>query len=199
MTREVIDLRGLPAVEKMLDSVGDKERINRERRAVRAAGNIFKPALSAAAAARHGSGAGNVPASFKKVKVRVSTSSRRGRVPTAIVRPTSPLFNIFETGARPHRIAPKQGGAIRRSASGRHVVEGSGSGVLGGPAGSSGWTSAGRKRRGGFFARGAVQHPGMSSRALLPGVFSANVDKAEASAIAIIFGQASGSALGAAE
>src|SRR3954467_8585280 len=110
MTREVIDLRGLPAVERMLDSVDDKERINRERRAVRAAGNIFKPALSAAAASRHGSGAGtrpaasrqgsgagNVPASFKKVKVRVSTSSRRGRVPTAVVRPTSPLFNIFET------------------------------------------------------------------------------------------------------
>jgi hypothetical protein len=178
MSTVTVDIRGLAATQKLLATVDDKERFNRERRAVRAAGNIFKPALVASARAHHG-GSENVPASFAKVRIKVSSSNRRGRMPTAIIRPTSPLFNIFEPGASPHDIAPKAG-------------------LMGGPAGSGGWSKEGRKRPGAFAARGTVHHPGMSSRALLPGVFAANVSQAEDAAAAIIFGRP-GVALGSIE
>lgn len=170
MSAVTFDLRGLPEVRKLLASVDDRERFNRERRAVRAAGNVFKPALAASARSHHG-GSENVPASFARVRVKVSASNRRGRMPTAIIRPASALFNIFEPGARAHDIAPKAG-------------------LMGGPAGSGGWSKEGRKRRGAFAARGTVHHPGMSSRALLPGVFNAEVGRAERAAADIIFGRA---------
>jgi hypothetical protein len=43
--------------------------------------------------------------------------------------------------------------------------------VLAGPAGSSSWDSTGRKRPAAFFARGAVSHPGMAARPILPAAF----------------------------
>jgi hypothetical protein len=179
MSRVSIDIRGLPAVKRMLATVDDRTRQNLERRAVRAAGNIFKPALAAAAASRHGSGAGNVPASFRKVKVKVSThGGPSGRDPIARVRPISPLFNIFEPGAGGHTIAPRRKGR------------------LSGAPGGGGWDATGRKRGRGFYARGPVHHPGFASRALLAGVFSATVDRAETAATNIIFGHAGAAALG---
>lgn len=197
MSRVAIDLRGMPEVRAMIHSVDDKERVNRERRAVRAAGNVFKPIVAAEAASRHGSGSGNVPASFRKVRVKVSSSNRRGRQPTAIIRPRSPLFNIFEPGASSHTITPGQvgGNSSRPSRPTATRARSSGKHILAGPAGSGSWDDVGRKRSGAFFARGPVHHPGMSSRAILPSAFGSGADKAANVATAIIFGR-SGAALG---
>jgi hypothetical protein len=198
MSRVVLDIRGLAATRKMLATVDDKERFNRERRAVRAAGNIFKPALASSARAHHG-GAGNVPASFAKVRVKVSSSNRRGRMPTAIIRPTSPLFNIFEPGAAAHTIEPGRKGrnSSRPSRPTGTKAHKTGKRAIAGPVAANPgvWDPVGRKRNQGFFATHAVRHPGMSSRALLPGVFSAEVGRAEEVAANIIFGLAPGSAL----
>jgi len=201
MSRVSIDLRGMPEVRKLLATVDDKERVNRERRGVRAAGNVFKPALSAAARSAHGSGAGNVPASFTKVRVRVSNSNRRGRQPTAIIKPRSPLFNIFEPGAGPHAIVPGYKGHNTSRPSrptGTHAHK-TGKRALGGPAGGAGWDEVGRKRPGAFFATHPVRHPGMSSRPLLPGVFAAEVERATDAAANVIFGHSLGVPLGAIE
>lgn len=200
MSRVSIDLRGLPAVRRLLATVDDKERTNRERRAVRAAGNVFKPVLAAAARSRHGSGSGNVPASFSRIRVRVSSSNRRGRQPTAIIKPRSPLFNIFEPGAGAHQIVPGSAGHNSSRPSrptGTHSHK-TGKRALGGPAGQGGWDAVGRKRPGAFFTTKPVRHPGLAARPILPGAFSSGVAPAEAVAIAIIFGRP-GAPLGAAE
>ena len=175
-----VTVLGLHEAEKLLDGYQGRDLQNAERRAVRAAANAFKPEIIAAAQARHGSGTGNVPASFAKVRApKVSThGGASGRDVEASIRPRSPLFNIFEPGARPHRIAP------------RHKHE------LAGPDGSGGWTKAGRKRRGGFYARGPVSHPGMSARPILPTAFEAGAGRAEDAAANAIFGTDHGAALG---
>ncbi len=170
----VFDLRGLPETRKMLAEYEGKELYNKERRAVAAGAKVFQAPLAAAARAHHG-GAENVPASFAKVPAprRSTHGGLSGHDPTATVRPKSPLFNIFEPGAGAHTIAPRHGD-------------------LAGAPGEGSWTKEGRKRRGGFYARGAVRHPGMSARPLLPGVFAAHLGEAEDAAANVIFGHAVG-------
>ena len=151
-----LDLRGLPETRAMLEQFAGRELVNRLRRAVRAGGNEFKDELAATAAAEP---TGNLPRTFAKVRVRVSTSARRGGVPTAIVRPVSPLFNIFEPGAGAHTIA---GGAL------------SGAG--------------GQRWRGkDFFARGRVAHPGFQARPILPTAFASGEDDAATAASRKLF------------
>lgn len=168
-----VTVLGIREAEKLLDGYQGRELANAERRAVRAAANTFRPEISAAAAARHGSGGGNVPASFTKVPAaKVTTHGGGGRGIEAYVRPKSPLFNILEPGAGGHTIAPRNGSA------------------LAGRPGEGGWSAAGRKRGpNGFFARGPVRHPGLAARPILPGAFAAGAGRAEAAAEAAIFGR----------
>lgn len=175
MAGVTVDLRGLPEVRRMLASVDDKERRNRERRAVRAAAKPFNTGLKAAAASEP---TGNVPKSFQRVGTRVSASARREGEIVAIVKPKSALFNIFEPGAGPHMIAPHHG-------------------LLAGYGGGFGfWTQGSRKRARNFVSRRAVRHPGMKARPLLPTAFAGNVEKASDAATAVIFGRSAGGVLG---
>jgi hypothetical protein len=170
-----VRLEGMTKVKAMLGRYDDQAMQNRVRKAARAGIAVFRPALRAEAASRFGaSGDAHVPASFRKTKTRTSTrGGASGRDIVASVRPSSPLFNIFEPGASPHTIAPRGGKG------------------LGGPAGPGGWTSEGRKRPRRFGSRRAVQHPGMSSRAMLPGVFAEHLSRAEDAVAAAIFGDGS--------
>lgn len=188
----VVDVRGLPAVLASLDALDGRQRQNLERRAVRAAANVFKPAIAAAARAHHG-GAENVPGSFAKVKVKVTThGGSSGRDVEAAVRPKSPLFNIFEPGAASHPIVPGQVGqnASRPSRATGTRARASGKRALGGPGGKGSWDAVGRKRGAAFFSTVAVRHPGFRARPLLPGVFASEVGKAEETVASIIFGHA---------
>jgi hypothetical protein len=93
-------------------------------------------------------GRGDLPKSMSK------TRTRAHRNPLGIsISPVSPLSTIFEGGADSHQVAPTAGG------------------ILAGPAGQRGRGAA-------FFARGAVQHPGMAARPLIAPVFDASEDRA---------------------
>jgi hypothetical protein len=166
-----IHLEGLPAVRKMVAELTGRQFQNRMRKAVRAGAKPFQGELKAEAASHHG-GSENLPASFTKVPA-AKTSTRGGSVAggqvEAYVRPSSPLFNVFEPGAGAHEIAP-------------HGSR------LAGPAGGRGWSAQGRKRGGAFFARGAVRHPGMAARPILPSSFAAKVGAAETAVARAIFG-----------
>lgn len=148
---EVIHLEGLPAVRKMLDQFEGQQLQNKMRTAVRAGLKPFQAQLKF-----EGDTPGH-PHSFTKVPAgKVTTrGGESGREIEGYVRPSSPLFNIFEPGAGAHTIAP------RRKA------------MLAGPAGGGGWDAKGRKRKGAFFARGPVSHPGMRARPELPAAFAA--------------------------
>jgi hypothetical protein len=172
----ILDIRGLPATLKMLDEFNDRELSNKMRRAVRAGIAPFRTEMRAVAAEPQ------YPRSFRKTKSRTSTRGGvSGRDIEAYVRPSSPLFNIFEPGAGQHEIAPKG------SRSG---------GVLAGPAGGTSWDPGGRKRPNDFFARGAVSHPGMAARPLLARVFAAADPTAEDAVAVAIFGPATGPVVG---
>lgn len=93
--------------------------------------------------------AGKFPANFRKTRTR----SHRNPIGVS-VSPKSPLSNIFEHGARPHQIAPKHGSVLANA-------------------------SDTRRRKKGFFALGAVQHPGMAARPLIAPAFEAAKDPAE--------------------
>lgn len=151
-----LDVRGLPETKAMLEQFAGRELVNRIRRAVRAAGNVFKGGVAAAARSEP---TGNLPRTFQKVRVRISSSARRGGVPTASVRPISPLFNIFEPGAGSHPIAGD---------------------LLAGEGG-------GRWRAQPFVAHGTVQHPGFAARPILPTAFSATEDEAGEAARRALF------------
>ena len=101
-----------------------------------------------------------------KVSTRGGAS---GREIVARVRPRSPLFNIFEPGAKGHTIAPRRAAA------------------LAGPAGSAAWDRVGRKRGAAFFSRGPVSHPGMRARPILAAAFARGVNAAEQAMAAAIF------------
>ncbi len=148
---EVVHLEGLPAVRKMLDQFEGQQLQNKMRTAVRAGLKPFQAQLKF-----EGDTPGH-PHSFTKVPAgKVTTrGGASGREIEGYVRPSSPLFNIFEPGAGSHTIAP------RRKA------------MLAGPAGGGGWDAKGRKRKGAFFARGPVSHPGMRARPELPAAFAA--------------------------
>lgn len=151
-----LDLRGLPETKAMLEQFAGRNLVNRVRRAVRAGGNVFKRGLSQTAGSEP---TGNLPATFADVGLKVSSSMRRGGIPTASVRPKSPLFNIFEPGAGAHEIP----GAL-----------------LAGPAGD-------RWRPRSFVARGGVRHPGMAARPILPTAFAEHEDAAASAASKKLF------------
>lgn len=160
-------ITGTAAVDKMLDEYAPGPRQNLERRAVRAGGHVVQAALKAVAAESQ------VPHSFTKVPApKVSTHGDVGQEVYAVVRPKSPLFNIFEPGA------------------GAHEISGS---FLFGPVGQAGWDPAGRKRPDTFAAHGSVRHPGFRARPILPRAAAQSAAEAQAAMAAIILGQAGGS------
>lgn len=165
MAITAVHLEGLPAVRKMLDQFEGQQLQNKMRVAVRAGLKPFQTQLKF-----EGDTPGH-PHSFTKVPAgKVSThGGESGRAIEGSVRPSSPLLNIFEPGAGAHTIAPgssvtgrpgRKGGKPRKAA-------------LAGPAGGSGWDNVGRKRKGAFFSRGPVRHPGMSARPIIPAAFAA--------------------------
>lgn len=169
----LIVITGVDPIQKALEGLDGRDRQNTERRAVRAAGKPFQTALKAAASSA------NVPRSFQKVPaIKISTRGGvSGRDVVGTVRPKSPLFNIFEPGAREHTIAP-------------------GSRALGGPAGGGSWDPRGRKRPAAFFSGEAVRHPGMKARPILPTAFNAASSAAFEAFTAVILGQTDGKAMG---
>lgn len=168
-----ISFVGLREAERMVDEFSDKELANKMRRAVRAGLKPFQEQLKF-----EGDTPGH-PHSFTKVPAgKVSTrGGASGREIYGYVRPKSPLFNIFEPGAKAHTITPKQA-------------------VLAGPAGSGSWTAEGRKRSGAFFSTKPVRHPGMAARPMLPAAFAAGALAAEDAVANAIFGHSVGSVVG---
>ncbi len=154
------DIRGLPETKAMLSWYSDRQLFNRMRRAVRAGGKVFQGELKSVAAQEP---TGNIPDTFRKVPApKVSSSARRGGVPTSITRPKSPLFNIFEPGA------------------GKHEITGGYAGPMGGPAGK-------RWRGSSFSARGTVNHPGLKARPILPTAFRRGEGEARDAVAAVLF------------
>ncbi|MHB8459113.1 MAG: hypothetical protein ACYDAK_05325 [Candidatus Limnocylindrales bacterium] len=146
---EAVRVVGVAPIMRMLEQFEGQPLQNAMRRAVRAGAKPFQATLKSVAASS------SVPRSFQKVPApKVTTHGGSGRSIEAYVRPKSPLFNIFEPGAGVHTISPGSAG------------------VLGGPAGPGGWSTAGRKRPGDFFSRGPVSHPGMRARPILPAAFA---------------------------
>lgn len=171
----ILDFRGLPETIKLVGEYEGRELQNRLRRGARAGISDFRAEMRIVA-----SGA-EYPRSFRKTKTKTTTrGGASGREIEAYVRPSSPLFNIFEPGAGEHEIAPK----------------GRTSGVLAGPEGGGSWDPGGRKRQGDFFARGPVRHPGMAARPLLARTFAASVGRAEDSIANAIFGITTSPAVG---
>ena len=170
----IVSFYGLPEVRKMLAQYSDQEIQNSLRRGARAGIAEFRAELRSEAASRS-----DLPHSFRKTKTRTTTrGGASGREIEAYVRPSSPLFNIFEPGAGAHTIAPRRAGA------------------LGGPAGSGSWDSVGRKRPGAFFSSGPVRHPGMRARPLLSPAFNARLGRAEDAVANAIFGHSTGPVVG---
>jgi hypothetical protein len=163
-----VTFRGMDRVKAMLKQYDDRSMTNRLRRGTRAGAAEFRAELRS-------EGAGSqFPLSFRKTKTNSSTrGGLTGRDIEARVRPASPLFNIFGPGASPHTISP-------------------GRGVLSGPQGSAGWDSRGRKRRGRFFSRKPVRHPGMASRPLLSPSFAARLGRAQDAVADALFGPGAG-------
>lgn len=175
MGRVSVSLRGDKEIRKLLDSLSGKELQTRTRRATRAGSAVMRAEL------RGRVRSGSYPRSFSRIKTRSST---RGGIKTQ-TGPTSPLLSIFEQGATAHRIGPKAAGSIRVGASGdRSVVDSSSrGGFLSNLNNRDGAAQAGRWEKA-FFARGAVQHPGMHARPLIAPTFEASKDAATAKAMA---------------
>lgn len=198
----MVELRweGLEETRALIRSMSDRELANRLRRGVYAGAKVFQAALKVEAAAEP---SGNLPHSF--TKVRAPRRSTSGGAFWAWTRPVSPLFNIFEPGARPHQIAPGHeyheraritrgpgrgrftSGKISRVGGGRR----GGMPVMMGPKGSDTWDQKGRKRGARFFATHPVRHPGMFGRPILEAAFMARAsDSEEDIAEAIFWAQA---------
>lgn len=164
-----IHFEGVPQVKAMLAEFSPRQLQNKMRRAVRAGAKVFGGGLKSTAQSHHG-GAGNVPLSFQKVPApKVSTHTEGGTGVEAYVRPKSPLFNVFQPGAKRHTIRPKRRGELK------------------GPAGTNRWDSVGRKRAGAFFAQGPVSHPGMSDRDILSPAFQAKLPEAIDAVVGVLF------------
>lgn len=89
---ELIDIRGVPEVHKMLAQFTPRELTNRTRRALRAGGAVMRKEMR-----QKGNRKGFYPKGFK------STRTRNHQHPLGVsVSPKSPLSTIFEHGARPH-------------------------------------------------------------------------------------------------
>lgn len=159
-----VRITGAEEITKVLDGLDGRDRQNLLRRAVRAGSKPFQAALSANAAARS-----DVPKSFRKVPAaKVSASMRRGGDIVAVVRPKSPLFNIFQPGAGEHDIAGD---------------------FMFGQVGSATWEPAGRKRPDTFAAHGSVRHPGLKARDMLGPAFAVGHAAASKAFADVIFGR----------
>jgi hypothetical protein len=145
VSKRVVDIRGIPEAKELLEQLSGKELQNRTRRGTRKGAAVLR------AEVRSRAGTGGIPRRFKKTK----TKGHRTPVGTS-TGPTSPLLNIFESGAGPHAIAPSRG--ILSNLGTRR--------------------EAGAKQGAPFFARGAVTHPGMSARPLIGPVWDAKQDEA---------------------
>lgn len=188
----IVGVIGVPEIEKVLDSLDPKDRQNLERRAVRAGAKPMAEAL------KHIAAASRVPRSFSAATparmVRVTTHGVTNGAVEAVVRPPSPLFNIFQPGARAHTIAPRTSGLYlsRKGTNARarklSVVRREHPGVLAGAAGHGSWDEVGRKRSATFFSSTPVRHPGLAAHDLLGPAFAASSEAASASVAAVIFG-----------
>lgn len=189
----LVKVTGVNEIEKVLDALDGRDRQNLLRRAVRAGAKPFQAALKANAASRS-----DVPRSFAKVPAaKVSASMRRGGDVVAVVRPKSPLFNIFQPGAGSHTITP----GIRGQNTSRpsrptgtagmrnYNVNLAGRPILAGPAGGAHFDHVGRKRPDAFFATSPVRHPGMDSRDMLRPAFAAGQAAASKAFADVIFGR----------
>jgi hypothetical protein len=195
---EVVHLEGLPQVRKMLDQFEGQQLQNKMRVAVRAGLKPFQKTL-----AFEGDTPGH-PHSFTKVPAgKVTTrGGASGREIEGYVRPKSPLFNIFEPGAKGHTITPgsRMGNSSRPSrptatkAGPNFNVRRGGKPILAGPAGSGSWDNTGRKRKGAFFTTAPVHHPGMRARPILPAAFAAGEAAATDAIAKAIFQMTSGPA-----
>jgi len=164
-----IKVVGLDEVIDAIHKLTPSEQSNAYRRAVRAGGKVFQAGLKDTARSMHGGGS-NVPLSFQKVPApKVTTrGGDSGRDIESRVRPSSPLFNIFEPGAGGHEISP-------------------GHGVLQGPAGGGAWDRVGRKRPDDFFSVNTVHHPGLKPRPMLEPTFNRRVPAAIEAVVDVLF------------
>ncbi len=187
-------IEGIPGALRALDELAPKDRSNAMRRAVRAGLQPMRRQLQF-----EGDTPGH-PHSFTKVPPpRISTrGGASGREIEGYVRPKSPLFNIFEPGAKAHTITPGEKGfnSYRPSRPYPTKARKSGKAALAGPAGGSAWTNEGRKRPAAFFSRSAVRHPGMAARPILPAAFAAAVGPAEDAIANAIFAPSKGGVIG---
>jgi hypothetical protein len=183
-----VGIVGQPQVMAALDRLDDRSRQNLERRAVRAGAKVIQRQM------RFEGDTPGHPHSFTKVVVRVSSSMRRGGVPTAFVRPRSPLFNILEPGARAHTITPGEKGlnSYRPSRPSPTRARQTGRRALAGRKGGSVWpenhSEAGRKRPDDFFSTGPVNHPGLAARPILPATIAAAGQAARDTMAEVVFG-----------
>ena len=163
-----IKVVGLDEVIDAIHKLTPAEQSNAYRRAVRAGGKVFQAGLKDTARSMHGGGS-NVPLSFQKVPApKVTTrGGDSGMDIESRVRPSSPLFNIFEPGAGGHTIPASP--------------------VLKGPAGSGAWDRVGRKRPNDFFSVNAVRHPGLKSRPMLEPTFNRRVPAAIEAVVDVLF------------
>lgn len=137
-----VSLRGDREVRELLDSLSGRELANRTRRATRAGVAVMRPVLRARAKDP------KYPRSYAKI------ATKGHRDLSTSIGPVSPLWNIFEGGAGPHRIAPK------------HAP------VLSNPDTSPP-----------FFSRGPVMHPGVRALPFTVPVFEETKDKASDAAL----------------
>jgi hypothetical protein len=196
-------IEGIPGALKALDELAPKDRSNTMRRAVRAALKPMQQQLKF-----EGDTPGH-PYSFTKVpaaKISTHGGGWSGGAVEGYVRPKSPLFNIFEPGAKAHEISPgkvhrehavRGGRQNKGQYSGPGKVIGGRSTALAGPAGGSAWTNTGRKRAAAFFSTKPVRHPGMKARPILAVAFNAALGAAEDAVANAIFGTSTGPVVGA--
>jgi hypothetical protein len=190
---EYVHLEGLPQVEKLLAQYQGQPLQNKMRQAVRAGAKPMQAGVKAQAATP------GHPHSFTKVPAAKVTThgGTSGHAVEAWVKPRSPLFPIFEAGAKSHTIAPgkihrahsvRGGRKNRGQYSGPGAVTRGPSSILAGPAGSGGWDTIGRKRGDAFFSTKPVRHPGMRGRPILEAAFMSRLTDSEDAIAQAIFG-----------
>lgn len=162
----IFDIRvvGGDQVRRMLKQYEDPELVKRMRRGTRAGAAVFRKQIRSQAKARS-----DIPDFFARTKTRSST--RGGHISTQ-TGPSSPLFNIFEGGAKGHEIAPGRLGVGGR----KKLLSGKG----------------GRRWRGrDFVASMPVRHPGMRARPLAAPVFQSALGAAQRAVAETVFGESS--------
>lgn len=160
VARVDVDLRGREEVERLLSEFEGGKLNNRVRRGMRAGAKVMRSHVRKLAASDR------YPRSFRKTKTKAH------RNPLGVsTGPTSPLLNIFESGAGSHDIG--SGGQLLTNRD-----EGLSGQML---------TAVGRGGEDLFVARGPVSHPGMAARPLIAPTFDATKDAAGEAAADVIF------------